>query len=93
MALNFSTSIEDARLIDQIADRIMASTLSPYEDKITACTDITATHCNGNPLHLSLLLGAPPADFFHDVVGISQHLNRETGKLEHLFEPRCSARS
>lgn len=55
--------------------------------------DVTATHCNGNPLRLDDLLAADDFNFAHDIYGIRRHLNRGTGKLENCFSPRFSARS
>lgn len=52
--------------------------------------DITACHANGNPLRLRKLLVAKPFDFTHDVLGIRQHLDRNTGKLKDNFLPRYS---
>ena len=34
------------------------------------------------------LLKASPRDFYHDLGGIQEHLNRKTGKLENCFLPR-----
>lgn len=50
--------------------------------------DITATHCNGNPLRLNDLLAADDFNLLHDVSGIAHHLDRETGKLGGHFLPR-----
>lgn len=54
--------------------------------------DITATHCNGNPLRLQDLLDADDFNFIHDVAGIRRHLDRTTGKLQDMFSPRFSKR-
>lgn len=32
------------------------------------------------------------ADFYHDIFGIMNHIDRETGELKYCFLPRCSAR-
>lgn len=50
--------------------------------------DILATHLNGCPLNLKGLLEAKPFDFFHDVMGIRNHLCRTTGQLQGCFLPR-----
>lgn len=50
--------------------------------------DIVACHRNGCPLDLDGLLAADDFNLAHDVVGISNHINRETGKLERHFLPR-----
>ena len=51
--------------------------------------DIAAVHIV-NPLRLEELLNADDFNFFHDVVGIRDNLNRRTGKLENCFIPRFS---
>ena len=52
--------------------------------------DMAATHCNGCPLDLEKLLNAPEFDFYHDIYGIINNLNRNTGELENCFLPRCA---
>jgi hypothetical protein len=54
--------------------------------------DITACHCNGCPLDLDELLICRDSDLGHDIGGIQRYLNRETGKLENHFVPRCAKR-
>jgi hypothetical protein len=54
--------------------------------------DVTATHCNGNPLRLDDLLNADDFNFLHDISGIARHLDRDTGKLADFFSPRFSKR-
>jgi len=51
--------------------------------------DITAVHIR-NPLDLEKLLNSEDIDFFHDLYGISQRVNRRTGELGECFVPRCS---
>ena len=58
--------------------------------KIDFSMDIEATHSNGCPLDLGKLLSAKDSDFFHDVYGIINCLDRNTGKLKDCFLPRCS---
>jgi hypothetical protein len=53
--------------------------------------DISATHLNGNPLKLKELLTADDLNFSHDLVGIRNHIDRNTGKLKNCFLPRYSA--
>jgi hypothetical protein len=89
MTLFVTTTIEDTALIEQIADRIVADPdVSPYSSKMAAMIEIILTHCNGTPLDLPALLTAEPASFWHDVVGIARHLDRDTGKLSASFMPR-----
>ncbi|WP_315833943.1 hypothetical protein [Bradyrhizobium prioriisuperbiae] len=52
--------------------------------------DITAVHCNGNPIRLNDLLAADDFNLLHDVSKIASHLDRETGKLSGFFRPRFS---
>ena len=52
--------------------------------------DLTAVHCNGCPLDLQKLVESSNTDFLHDVFGIRQHIDRDTGKLTDCFFPRCA---
>lgn len=88
MPPKFDTSPDEDKIIIRIAARIVLSDASPYADKLAASTDITAVHCNGCPLQLFALLAAPDNDFWHDIIGIARHLDRHTGKLTGLFQPR-----
>ncbi|MFW6046809.1 MAG: hypothetical protein ACOCP4_03355 [Candidatus Woesearchaeota archaeon] len=53
--------------------------------------DITACHCNGNPLDLKRFLESEDFDFMHDFMGIHYHLDRETGQLKNGFLPRFAS--
>jgi hypothetical protein len=49
------------------------------------------TYCHADiPLDLEKLLKFPDFDFIHDVVGIANHINHDTLKIEHCFLPRCA---
>ncbi len=50
--------------------------------------DIQACHTHGCCLKLVDLLKADNSNFLHDVIGINQHLDRDTGKLMDCFLPR-----
>jgi len=50
--------------------------------------DLTVCH-NQRTVNLSRLLAAAPADFAHDLCGIGEFLDRETGELTDCFVPRC----
>ena len=91
--LNFNVSKEDSKWIDMIADRAMELTALKKTDykKIDLLMDITAAHASGCPLELEKLCYAPQFDFAHDVIGIINHLDRETGELKDLFLP-CYAK-
>lgn len=59
-------------------------------DALSLIMDIDAVNSNGCKLSLERLLTFPDFDFYHDVLGIQNNLNRETGKLENCFFPRCA---
>lgn len=93
MAISFRVSDADAALIRYIAARAVAKCIGigiEYDQK-TAEMDLTAVHCNGTPLRLADLAKAKNPDFSHDVLGIRKHLNRKTGQLDDLFQPRSAA--
>ncbi len=50
--------------------------------------DIQACHTHGCCLKLVDLLKADDGNFLHDVVGINQHLDHNTGELKNCFLPR-----
>lgn len=91
--VNFSLKKGEQELVTQIAKRAvkMAKEADIEYDQKTADMDITACHCNGCPLDLKKLLSAPDADFGHDVFGIRKFIDRNNGKLESNFFPRCHA--
>lgn len=92
--VSFDCTSDDKDLISQLAERAVACGLiNPRRgySKITCVMDLTATHCNGNPLRLADLLAADDFNFMHDVCGIARHLDRDTGKLGDFFSPRFSA--
>ncbi len=52
--------------------------------------NLTACHTSGNPLDFERLLTFDDYSFMHDITGIDYSINRDTGKLGHLFSPRCT---
>jgi hypothetical protein len=85
--MNFDTSKEATDLIHAIVHRF--NDLHPLGgDILPVIMDLTACHANGCELRLLALLQADNCDFLHDVVGITHHINRETGQLEDCFRPR-----
>lgn len=76
---------EDLIIIDKITKRA-AKTITDL-NVMNTNMDITAVHID-SPLRLEDFLNAPDMDFVHDVVGIHNNLNRQTGKLENCFLPR-----
>ena len=87
--MNWNISKADAKVVSEIAAR--AHGLNPEYPLIDAEMDITAVHCNGNPLKLRELAGADQFNFAHDVFGIANKIDRSTGKLANFFSPRYSA--
>lgn len=89
---NFQITSEDRTLIAHIARRACETEMEivfAARPMIDWMMDITACHAS-NPLKLADLLAFDRANFSHDVFGIAQHLDRETGKLRDCFSPRCS---
>jgi hypothetical protein len=93
MNIKFKTTQKDGRLIDLIVRRCTKEVAhrknSNYDPK-NAEMDIKACHLNGCPLDLEMLLTFPTFEFLHDLDGITNHLDRRTGKLVGFFDPRCS---
>lgn len=86
---NFDVSESDFHSILDIIDR--AARLDLSLNRMRASMDLSAAH-NSNPLQLADLVEASPQDFIHDVYGIFDNINRETGELENLFSPRYSVK-
>jgi len=94
MTMSFIVRRVEARIIREIASRAMNIGVAREEDPFSPmdiAMDITAVHCNGNPLRLEALRDADAFNFAHDVIGIRRHLDRGTGKLCDHFRPRFSA--
>jgi len=90
--INWDVTKEDNILIGKIVQRAIETITSNggQPDALGLSMDITACHLNGCPLNLSKLLNADDFNFSHDIMGISQHINRHTGKLGDCFLPRCT---
>lgn len=81
---------KDSKIIKKIVSRAMEYGFSG--DSLSLEMDISATHANGCPLRLKDLLQADKFSFFHDVLGIRNHINRKTGELTNFFWPRFAKR-
>lgn len=86
--INFTTTDEDAALIEKILDRAQAEGFMLPQDRLTTEMDIKACHLNGTPLRLAVWLAADWFDFLHDLVGITRRMDRTTGRLTGHFLPR-----
>lgn len=91
--VSFAVSKQDRSLISKIATRAIAiySRNGEHRPRINIEMDLTATHANGCPLRLADLLASSEADLMHDINGIEMHIDRDTGRLTGLFDPRCAA--
>ena len=76
---------EDTLTISEICKRAVA--LRPV-DLMTLNMDVSAAHIN-EPLNLERLKGFDDFNLLHDVYGIMQHVDRNTGELQNCFVPRC----
>ena len=82
---------EEMQLISKIVDRAFETEMQAlYGSKIDMFMDIENVH-NDCHLNLKRLLEADKFNFFHDVVGIYNNLNRKTKKLENCFVPRFTS--
>lgn len=72
--------------IVKICERAETLNIAPQE-RITLIMDLENTHASIG-LNLDGLLAADDLNFSHDIVGIQQHINRETKELEDFFVPR-----
>lgn len=75
-------------LAKDIAKRAVALKLYPKKQQLDAWMDVVATHANGMPLRLGELRIADDFNFIHDIAGIRNCLDRQTGKLSNNFVPR-----
>mgnify|MGYP005726143363 CR=1 FL=1 len=90
MNVSFEASKQDEKLLNEISTRIWKH-CEKYEiecDILSINMDLTACHVNGCLLDLKRLLDSDESNFAHDVFGISNHIDRETGKLTKGFLPR-----
>ena len=78
-------SDSDMSLLDQCVVR--AKTLFPTIERGGLLMDIGAVH-SMLPLNLEGLLHAFNLDFGHDIIGIHNHFDRESKKLNDSFCPR-----
>jgi hypothetical protein len=92
--MNFHTTSEELNLILRIGDRgeeAYKQAGERHRAKMALVMDVTACHANGCRLRLRDFLEADDLNFYHDLLGIRRHINRETGKLEGVFLPRFAA--
>lgn len=83
------TSKDDFALLLAIMGRFKAEIGVEISDQLSLMMDLEVCH-HFNPLDLERFAGATPSDLAHDVCGIANHINRETGQLGRGFVPRFS---
>ncbi|MBI2424174.1 MAG: hypothetical protein HYV27_15190 [Candidatus Hydrogenedentes bacterium] len=90
---NWHVATKDRKTIEQIAKRAQrtlgAQGLRIDWDSIRI--DLTLCHANGCPLRLMDLLNADDLHLMSDVLGVLNHIDGETGKLDGGFVPRFAA--
>ena len=79
--------LEESRLVMKIVNRGWETMKRHYKTKLDMIMDIDAAN-KDCPLKLQELLDTDDFNFYHDLMGIGQHMNRNTGKLEDCFLPR-----
>lgn len=90
--VKFKATETDYYWISKIVERVKPC----YEEldlpfiKLDFEMDMVAAHSNGCPIDFKKLYEADEFTFHHDVAGIRGSINRETGKLENNFIPRCA---
>lgn len=78
----------------ETTDRIAELALRAKEQHPTLNIDLLSLNMdlavcvNQDYINLGTLEKFPETDFIHDIFGILNHLNRETGELEGGFSPR-----
>lgn len=92
--VSFKTTRHEFDLVSKIVDRAwgIGWLRRSYADRISMHMDVCAVHANGNPLRLEALLSADDFNFAHDMSGICNCLDRNTGQLTKGFSPRYSLR-
>lgn len=89
--VSFDVSKQDAELIDQIAFKAVrqAKKVGVELDMTEIQMDLCAVCANQERLDLDKLLSFDDFNLAHDIVGINNHIDRSTGKLDPTFVPRC----
>lgn len=80
---------EDFGKVSEIVKR--AREIHPEIDTVSLSMDLIATHSNGCEMDWDKLIAADNFNFMHDISGIMNCIDRNTGKLQNCFLPRCSA--
>lgn len=97
MTVKFDATPQEIENVNAITARIVpkicATTGSDAEDlSLSTRMDLIAAHANGCPMDFDRMRKADDFNILHDIMGIKNHLNRETGRLEGVFLPRFAKR-
>ncbi len=82
---------KEINLIMKIVDRAWGKMSVNYKDRLSMIMDIELAN-KDCPMDLEKLLKADDYNFYHDLIGIGNYLNRQTKKLENCFYPRFAKR-
>lgn len=88
--VSFKVTKDERLLVLQAAKRAQRMMDLNADQTTDIAMDLCACHANGNPLDFEKLVRFDDFSFAHDIAGIARHINRDTGKLERNFLPRCS---
>ncbi len=88
--VNLELNNKDLVLMEGIQER--CKRLFPELDAEGLAMDVTAIHLNDTALRLKDLFQSDDFNFTHDILGITRHITRETGKLTNCFLPRFACR-
>lgn len=80
-------STKEFHLILSIVNRGWEKMKENYKDKLSMIMDIEYAH-KDCPLKLQELFDADDMNFYHDIIGIGNNIDRATGKLKNCFVPR-----
>lgn len=93
MTVKFDATRKEIADVDAIVTRIVpkicAATGANADDlSLSTRMDLLAAHANGCPIDFGRMREADDFNILHDIVGIRNHLNRETGRIVGFFVPR-----
>ena len=88
MALKWDATKEEHDHAEKIVSRFILRTGRDKSETMALLMDLIATHANGCPLDLAGLAAADDEHLVHDMGGINQHIDRQTGQLTDCFLPR-----
>lgn len=83
---NFSVNHEDANQIIRIGNRVRG--LDPRSVFTNIIMVLRAAQCAGANLDFDKMIDASSEDLMHDINGILDNIDHETGKLKNNFLPK-----